>query len=156
MKTIQCACGEYIEINGVTVCLNCLECHYPTDEKDIKYRYHCPHCDKGFNGIMPKCPTCKILTQQKQSKYVEDLIDKKYLDEVAEPEPIKDETPYIPQPDYVDPYDYVPSKYVYEEEKKEPKSTFARDLMLGFVCFNSGFTWSNLLEYAVIKTLMKK
>jgi len=162
MRTIQCECGEFLELgNEIVVCLTCLQHYYP-DKKDRQYRWHCPVCNEGFNGIIPKCPECKTFTPQEQSDYAKKIfgISTEPKQEIELPQPVQAHEPInydyldcLREKDEVKPH--VP--YVYAPDTTDkPKSTFARDLLLSFICFRTGFTFTNILEYSVIKTMMKK
>ena len=164
MRTIQCECGEFLELgNEIVVCLTCLQHYYP-DKKDRQYRWHCPVCNEGFNGPFSKCPECHTYTPQEESDYAKKVFKRKPKVEIEqseieiEPEPIQTPINYdyldcLREKDEVKPH--VP--YVYAPDTTDkPKSTFARDLLLSFICFRTGFTFTNILEYSVIKTMMKK
>jgi hypothetical protein len=146
MKTIQCECGEYIEITGINVCSNCHYIHHSTQKNEIKYRFHCPSCQDGFNGLVPICPSCNEWIDQPVKKYSpQKFVPLKFNTQpvihVQQPQPKLQPKPEQEKPEHIN--------------REKPKSTFLPNLILGMFCFNTGLTAGNFFKYAVLKKIMR-
>ena len=150
MKTIQCECGEFIEVVGITVCKNCHYIHHSNDKKEINYRFYCPDCNSGFNGLVPTCPICNEWVENNQKP-----IKKEYRQPY---QPLKfNSRPVIhvtkPNNELKEKVENVELKVDPQDVKRKP--TFLQNLILGMFCFDTGFTVGNAVKYAVIRKMMR-